>query len=96
MGAARSVEDTVRVIATLRDDFLVRAQALPGLRERLSHSLQIVSTPPPDELERILREPASRVGYDFEDEKMPHEMVEQVADEPGALALLSFRPWMEG
>lgn len=90
MYAARTPRDPVRVILTVRDDFLLRAQQLPVLRERLSHSLQLLATPPVDELERILLEPARRVGYRFEDDELPREMVQAIADEPGALALLSF------
>ena len=90
MAAARGPDDPVRVIITLRDDFLVRAQQLPALSERLGHSLQILGTPPPVELQRIVIEPARRAGYQFEDAKLPKEMVAAVADEPGALALLSF------
>ncbi len=90
MGAAASGDDPVRLIITLRDDFLVRAQRLPGLRERLQHALQLLSTPPPTELERIVVEPAKRAGYRFEDPELPREMVAAVADEPSALALLSF------
>jgi WD40 repeat protein/serine/threonine protein kinase len=90
MHAARGREDSVRVVITLRDDFLVRAQQLPAMRERLAQSLQILGTPPPEELVRIVVEPARRAGYAFEDPDLPMEMVKAVAGEPGALALLSF------
>ena len=90
MRAAGAREAPVRVVITLRDDFLVRAQQLPALRERLALSLQILGTPPPDELVRIVVEPARRAGYSFEDPDLPVEMVNAVAGEPGALALLSF------
>ena len=90
MGAARSNHDPVRVIITIRDDFLLRAQQLPALRERLSQSLQLLATPPRDELLRILIEPARRAGFSFDDPELPPEMVDAIADEPGALALLSF------
>jgi WD40 repeat protein/serine/threonine protein kinase len=90
MRTARGSDDPVRLVLTLRDDFLVRAQALPALRERLAQSLQLLGTPPPDELVRIVIEPARRAGYTFEDAELPMEMVSAVAGEPGALALLSF------
>jgi WD40 repeat protein/serine/threonine protein kinase len=88
--AARSGEEPVRVVLTLRDDFLLRVQQLPALRERLTQSLQLLATPPADDLERILVEPARRSGYAFEDPDLPQQMVATVAGEPGALALLSF------
>ena len=90
MRAARHSYDPVRIIITLRDDFLVRTQQLAALRDRLTQSLQLLGTPPPDELERILIEPAKRAGFSFEDAELPRKMVAEVADEPGALALLSF------
>lgn len=90
MNAARPGQSRVRVVIAIRDDFLLRAQQLPALRERLGQALQLIATPPPEELERILVEPARRVGYEFEDDDLPEEMVSAIADEPGALALLSF------
>ncbi|MCG8425118.1 MAG: protein kinase [Proteobacteria bacterium] len=90
MRAVGPGDDPVRLVITLRDDFLLRAQQLAPLRERLGQSLQLLGTPPPDDLERILVEPARRAGYEFEDPDLPTEMVTAVAGESGALALLSF------
>jgi serine/threonine protein kinase/WD40 repeat protein len=90
VAAARTAEDPVRVIATLRDDFLVRAEQLEALRNRLGTSLQLLAVPQAEDLKRILVEPARRAGYEFEDAKLPEEMVREVAEKPGALALLSF------
>ncbi|MSP63661.1 MAG: serine/threonine-protein kinase PknK, partial [Myxococcales bacterium] len=88
--AARSQDDPVRVVLTLRDDFLLRAGQLPALRDRLTQGLQLLATPAEGELRRILVEPARRAGYEFEDPELPAEMVSAVADQPGALALVSF------
>ena len=88
--AARSVEDPVRVIVTLRDDFLLRAEALPALRSRLGPALQLITTPAPPDLRRILTVPIQRAGYEFDDPALPDEMVEEVSGTPAALALLSF------
>ena len=87
---APDADDMVRVVITLRDDFLVRAAGLVALRERLAASLQLLTTPVPADLLRILREPARRAGYDFEDDALPKEMVDEVTNHPAALALLSF------
>ncbi|HSR98656.1 MAG TPA: protein kinase [Kofleriaceae bacterium] len=88
--ATRSADAPIRVIATLRDDFLIRAESLVALRDRLARGLKLLTTPPPGDLERILVEPARRAGYQFEDRALVGEMVDAVASQPGALALLSF------
>jgi WD40 repeat protein len=88
--AARSAGDEIRVVLTLRDDFLIRAQQIPALREHLAPGLQLLATPAHDDLVRILVNPGRQAGYEFEDAKLPEEMVAQVAEQPGALALLSF------
>ncbi|MCG8417736.1 MAG: protein kinase [Proteobacteria bacterium] len=88
--AALHSDAPVRLVVTLRDDFLLRLQQVPGLRDRLGPSLQLLATPPADQLERILIEPARRAGYHFEDSNLVREMVAEVVDQPGALPLLSF------
>ena len=88
--ATRSVEDPVRVVVTLRDDFLLRAEALAPLRSRLGPALALVTTPEAADLRRILIEPVRRAGYDFDDATLPDEMVRAVAGSPAALAMLSF------
>ncbi|HEY8144585.1 MAG TPA: protein kinase, partial [Kofleriaceae bacterium] len=86
----RSPDDPVRVIFTLRDDFLLRAEAMPAFRARLGPALQLLTTPAPADLKRILVEPLRRAGYEFDDPGLPDEMIEAVAGAPSALALLSF------
>ena len=88
--AARTPEDGLRVVLTLRDDFLIRVQAIPALRERLPQGLQLLSTPAPDDLMRIVTEPARREGYVYEDTDLVKEMVQAVQHQASALALLSF------
>ncbi len=86
----RSADEPVRVVLTLRDDFLIRADELAPLRERLALGLQLVTTPVAEDLLRILIEPARRSGYAYDDPKLPAEMVRAVVGQPGALPLLSF------
>jgi WD40 repeat protein/serine/threonine protein kinase len=88
--AARTAEDPVRIVVTLRDDFLLDAEALPALRSRLGQGLQLLTTPAEADLRRILIEPVARAGYEFDDPGLPDEMVAAIAHAPGALALLSF------
>ena len=83
-------DERVRIVMTMRDDFLMRLQRLPGLGERLTSGLHLLGTPSRADLRRILVEPARRLGYSFEDDRLVDEMVDAVADNPSALALLSF------
>jgi hypothetical protein len=78
----------VRVIVTLRDDFLVRAKELLGLRERLTQGLEILTAPAREELVRILVEPARCAGYEFEDRELPIEMTEAVEGRGAAASRL--------
>ena len=86
---ARSAAEPVRVVLTLRDDFLMRAEALFGA-SALSPGLYLLGIPSRRELVRMIAEPARRAGFSFEDPNLPEEMVDEVADRPGALPLLSF------
>ncbi len=87
---AEHASGRLRVVITLRDDFLMRVLQLAVFRERLSNALQLLATPEPADLMRVVTEPARRVGYGFDDPALPQQMVEAVAQTPGALALLSF------
>jgi WD40 repeat protein/serine/threonine protein kinase len=87
---AASAHLPVRVLAAIRDDFLMQLDALPPLRALLSHALVALGNPPRDDLVRIVVEPARRAGYELSDPELAHDMVNAVASRPGALALLSF------
>ncbi len=90
VGLADGQGGRVRVVLTVRDDFLIKVQQLRALRERLSLALQLLGTPAREELMRVVTQPAARVGYGFDDPTLPAKMVDEVAEYPGALALLSF------
>lgn len=85
-----SPDAPVRVICTIRDDFLMKLEALAPVRARLSSSLVLLGNPSIDDLVRTVVEPARRVGYSLSDEELAHDMAVAVAERPGALALLSF------
>ncbi len=90
LSAARTVDDPVRVVFTLRDDFLLKAEALPALRARLAPALILLTTPSRDELLRILSEPLRLAGYELDDPELAPQMVDALAGARSALALLSF------
>jgi WD40 repeat protein/serine/threonine protein kinase len=87
---AASAPDPVRVVLTLRDDFLARLQQETAFEERLGYTLELLATPGAAALSRILVEPAKLAGFAFESDALVGEMVRAVEARPGALALLSF------
>ena len=81
--------DPVRVIFTLRDDFLGRLARGPRVREALGQ-LTIVRSPEPTALEQIVTAPLRAQGFGYDDEALPQEMVAEVEGEAAALPLLQF------
>jgi len=81
--------DPVRVIFTLRDDFLGRASARPSMRAVLSRVTVLL---PPDEtaLVEVLTNPLRVLGYQFEDDAMATEMATAVSGNSACLPLLQF------
>jgi hypothetical protein len=79
----------VRVVLSMRDDFLIRCHEQPALAplfEQLTPLLAVSG----EGLRRALVEPAKRRGFRFEDDALVNEMVETVEGERGALPLLAF------
>ncbi len=87
---AERTADPVRVVLTLRDDFLAQAQQETAFDERLERSLVLLATPAASALRRIIVEPAQQAGFSFESDALVDEMVHAVEGRAGALALLSF------
>ncbi len=92
-----AVEADVRVLLSLRDDFLVRCHEHAALQPILA-DLTVLRPPTGAALRRAVVQPALLCGYRFEDEDLAAEMIEAVARERGALPLLAFaaaRLWDE-
>jgi WD40 repeat protein/serine/threonine protein kinase len=79
----------VRVIFTVREEFLSRLAEGAGVREVLSQ-ITVLRSPDPDSLQEILLRPLQTVGYSFDDPKMVWEMVADVEGEVSPLPLLQF------
>ncbi len=90
LAATRTPDDPLRVVITLRDDFLIRAEQLPGFDQALARGLQLLGPLSPAALERVVAEPARRAGFEFEDANLPMRMVDAVAGTAAAVALISF------
>jgi WD40 repeat protein len=87
--AADDAESPVRVVFTLREDFLTRIAGLPETRGVLG---QFVVLRQPDErgLRQMIERPVERAGYRFSDDALVADMVESVRGEPASLPLLQF------
>jgi formylglycine-generating enzyme required for sulfatase activity len=81
----------VRLVTTVRADFLSRIATLPRLGRELARLLVFVSPLPPDRLRDVITGPASATGVQFESEAMIAELVDATARAgSGGLPLLSF------
>ena len=83
------LEADVRVLLSLRDDFLFQCHAHPDLRPILT-DLTLLPPLQGPELRRALIHPALACGYRFEDDALVDEIVGEVEQERGALPLLAF------
>ncbi|MEM9711856.1 MAG: BTAD domain-containing putative transcriptional regulator [Actinomycetota bacterium] len=79
----------LRIVATLRADFLDRPLAHAGFGAHLADGLLTVAMPGHDELARAIAEPARAAGFELEPGLVP-VVTRDVADEPGALPLVQF------
>ncbi|MEO8698585.1 MAG: protein kinase [Kofleriaceae bacterium] len=81
----------IRLVTTVRADFLSRIAMLPRLGRELSRLLYFVSPLPPERIRDVITGPASATGVQFESESMIAELVEATAQAgSGGLPLLSF------
>ncbi len=87
--AADDPAGPVRVVFTLRDDFLWRLAETEIARDVLSR-VAVLRTPDVGALEETLIRPLQAVGYAFDDPALAGDMVTAVKGEPAALALLQF------
>jgi WD40 repeat protein/serine/threonine protein kinase len=87
--AADDAEEPVRVVFTVREDFLGRLATGAMVRSAL-RDVTVLERPSPDVLQQMLEGPAAAAGYTFEDPEMAEQMARAVANEPGGLPLLSF------
>jgi len=87
--AADDPQGDVRVIFTLRDDYLGRAAEGIEVREALSQ-VTVMRSPGEAILEEVLRKPLEAVQYHYDDPGLVHEMVSTVRGEPDCLPLLQF------
>lgn len=87
--AADEPVDPVRVVLTIRDDFLGRlAASEPGAM--IASHVAVLHRPDASALEELLTAPLAAVGYAYDDPTLVTDMIREVAEEPVCLPLLSF------
>ncbi len=79
----------VRVIFTVRDDFLGRLAVGPEVRRALSR-VTVIRSPGADALEEILTRPLQLAGFEYDDPALVAEMIAEVQGEAAGLPLLQF------
>jgi len=79
----------VRVVVTLRADFLDHPLRYPEFGELLGAGMVTVAAPSEDELAEVIERPAAAVGVRFEAGLVSH-IVADVHDQPGALPLVQY------
>ena len=84
-----AIETDVHILVSMRDDFLFYCSSQPALSPMFSE-LTPLRPPSGNSLRRALVQPALKCGYRFEDDTLVDAMIEEVAQERGALPLLAF------
>jgi len=83
------VKSNVRVLLSMRDDFLMLCNKHEALRPIFSE-LTPLDPPAGPALRRAVVQPATKCGYRFEDDDLVDELLAEVEGERGALPLLAF------
>ncbi len=89
LAAADDPTSPVRVVLSMRADFLDRLAGHKHFLTELSRGLFFLTAPDQDNLRQTLERPAELAGYSFEDPWIVEDMM-QAATSKGALPLLSF------
>ena len=89
-GVADDTAAPLRVVVSMRSDFLDRIGEDPRFMEELSRGLVFLQPPDAAGLREALTQPIEMVGYRFEQPAMIDDMLRALAGMPGALPLLQF------
>ena len=83
-------EPGLRLLATLRADFLVRFGWLPGISSRITRAAYLLKPMTPDGIREAIVGPAQAKGVEFESSELVESLVKSTSEAEGALPLLQF------
>jgi hypothetical protein len=89
-GVCDDATTPLRLVLSLRSDFLDHVAEAPALMAELTHGLFFLTPPNRDGLRDALIQPAEMAGYQFETPRMIESMLDHLEHTPGALPLLQF------
>ena len=89
-GVCDDATTPLRLVLSLRSDFLDHVAEAPALLAELTRGLFVLSPPSRDGLRDALIQPAEMAGYQFEAPAMVESMLDHLEHTPGALSLLQF------
>ncbi len=88
LGAADDVASPIRLVLTLRSDFLHRIADHPWLTEAVSDGMLLLTPPDRGTLHAALVQPLALVGYELEDEHLVEEVVHALVASTAPFPLL--------
>lgn len=80
----------VRLLATVRADFLARVSSIPGLGEEIARALYFLRPMSPEKIREAIVGPARAKGVAFESEELVEMLVDSTASAEAGLPLLQF------
>ncbi len=80
----------IRVISTVRSDFLSRLVTVPGIGPEVARALHLISPLSSDALREVITQPALAMGYAFESAALVESLVSASSQSDGSLPLLQF------
>jgi serine/threonine protein kinase len=89
-GVCDDATSPLRLVLSLRSDFLDYVAEAPALMTELTQRLFFVAAPNRDGLRDALSQPAEMAGYQFEDAGTIESMLDHLEHTPAALPLLQF------
>ncbi|MBL8633627.1 MAG: protein kinase [Myxococcales bacterium] len=90
LGALSQKAGDLRLLGTVRADFVSRVATVPGIGEEINHGLYLLRPMGPDKLREAVIGPAQLKGVRFETEQMIDELVASTAESDAGLPLLQF------